>query len=295
MSHTLTIKAPAKINLTLDVTGKRPDGYHELCMIMQTIDLCDIVTIEWIDKEEICFSMNQELPDKIPAEKNLVWKAASLMKETYQIRGGFRIYLEKNIPAAAGLAGGSTDCAATLTGINQICKLGLDLETLCRLGVTLGADVPFCIQKGTMLSEGIGEILTPLPKLSPLWTLLIKPNLSVSTGYVYTHLNLDELSSHPDTSYMIDCITRKDHISLGKGLSNVLETVTIAKYPELAQIKQFFTEQGALGSLMSGSGSTIYGLYADETTAEIAYDNARKQYPGYHVILCQTKVPESCL
>ena len=161
-NSTITVAAPAKINLTLDVTGRRPNGYHDLVMIMQTIDLCDHITITRTPAPGITLTMNRELPDNCPMEKNLVWKAAALLQETYHITGGFRIYLEKNIPAAAGLAGGSSDCAATLLGINTWCGLDLSVDTLCELGVTLGADVPFCIRKGTMLSEGIGEILTEL-------------------------------------------------------------------------------------------------------------------------------------
>lgn len=290
--NSIKIKAPAKINLTLDVTGRRPNGYHDLRMIMQTIDLYDEITISKLNEDEIRLSMNKELPDKIPPEKNLVWKAASLMKENYNIAGGFSIYLEKNIPAAAGLAGGSSDCAATLLGINELCGLGLSLDELCELGVQLGADVPFCIRKGTMLSEGIGEILTPLPALSPLWTLLIKPDISVSTAYVYTHLNLPALTSHPDTEYMLDCISRRDDVALAKGLANVLETVTIPEYPVLAELKEFLLKEGAIGSLMSGSGPTTYGLFQDEILARMALKKAQEKYPDYDIVLCQTRLPE---
>lgn len=292
MSDTLKIKAPAKINLTLDVTGRRPNGYHDLRMIMQTIDIYDEILISRIPANEIHLSMNRELPDKIPPEKNLVWRAADLMIQRYAIAGGFDIFLEKNIPAAAGLAGGSSDCAATLIAINQLCQLNLTVEQLCELGVSLGADVPFCIQKGTMLSEGIGEILTRLPDLTPLWVLLIKPDISVSTGYVYTHLDLDNLTSHPDTEYMLDCISRRDVAGLAKGLSNVLETVTIPEYPVLAELKQFFLDERAAGSLMSGSGPTTYGLYQDEILARMALKKALARYPDYNIMLCQTKLPD---
>ena len=291
MNKTLKIKAPAKINLTLDVTGCRPNGYHDLRMIMQTIDLYDELAITLIPEGEIRLSMDRELPDKIPLEKNLVWKAAELIRKEYHISQGFSIELKKNIPAAAGLAGGSSDCAAALLGINELCGLGLTMEQLCELGVTLGADVPFCIQKGTMLSEGIGEILTRLPNLSPLWVLLIKPDISVSTGYVYTHLDLDNLTSHPDTDYMLDCITRHDDAGLGRGLANVLETVTVPEYPILAQLKQFFLANGAIGSLMSGSGPTTYGLFQDEILARMALKKGLDLYPDYDVILCQAKLP----
>ena len=203
-------KTPAKINLTLDVTGKLENGYHTLSMIMQSIDVCDELSFEKTADETILFSMNKELPDKIPAEKNLVYKAAKLMKDTFKIDGGFKIHLTKNIPAAAGLAGGSSDCAATLIGINELCGLGLDIEKLCEIGVKLGADVPFCIRKGTMLAEGIGEILTPLTSLTGIPVLLIKPNISISTPYVYKHLKLNELDYHPDNKAVISYIKDKN-------------------------------------------------------------------------------------
>ena len=196
MGNILIKKTPAKINLTLDVTGKLENGYHTLSMIMQSIDVCD----------ELSFEKTADLPDKIPAEKNLVYKAAKLMKDTFKIDGGFKIHLTKNIPAAAGLAGGSSDCAATLIGINELCGLGLDIEKLCEIGVKLGADVPFCIRKGTMLAEGIGEILTPLTPLTGIPVLLIKPNISKSTPYVYTHLKLNKLDYHPDNKAVISYI-----------------------------------------------------------------------------------------
>lgn len=291
MQETITIKAPAKINLTLDVTGRRPNGYHDLRMIMQTVDLCDELTITKTDEEGIFLTMDTELPDHCPPEKNLVWQAAGLITRHCQIPGGFSIHLNKNIPAAAGLAGGSSDCAATLLGINALCKLGLSEETLCSLGVQLGADVPFCICRGTMLSEGIGEILTRLPDLNPLWVLLIKPDISVSTGHVYTHLNLEGLSTHPDTEKMLDCIRRRDDAALGRGLSNVLETVTIPEHPILAELKEFFLSHGAIGALMSGSGPTTYGLFQDEILARMTLKKAKETYPAFDVILCQTKVP----
>lgn len=292
MPNLITVKAPAKINLTLDVTGRRPNGYHDLQMIMQTIDIYDEITIVPTGSLDIKLTMNKELPDKIPPEKNLVYKAAALMQKKYSIPYGFDIHLTKNIPAAAGLAGGSTDCAATLAAINKLYDLTLTTEELCELGVTLGADVPFCIRKGTMLSEGIGEILTPLDELPPLWTLLIKPDISVSTGYVYNHLDLEHLSYHPDTMKVMDAISRKDMVTMAQNLSNVLETVTIPKYPVIGEIKEFFLQNGAIGALMSGSGPTTYGLFQDEILARFALQSAQEKYSGYDIILCQTKIPE---
>lgn len=292
MLNKVIIKAPAKINLTLDVVGERPNGYHDLRMIMQTIDVYDELSIMHTGSQEIELTMNRELPDRIPPEKNLVYKAAKLMQQQYQLPYGFQIHLNKNIPAAAGLAGGSADCAATLLGINRLCGLSLDKEQLCELGVTLGADVPFCIKQGTMLSEGIGEILTPLPDLPPLWALLIKPDFPICTAEAYQKLQWKRLASHPDTARAVDAISRRDVITLAQTLSNVLESVAFREYPELADIKDFFLQNGAIGSLMSGSGPTTYGLYQDEILARIAYKTAKEKYPAYEVILCQTKLPE---
>lgn len=288
MGNILIKKTPAKINLTLDVTGKLENGYHTLSMIMQSIDVCDELSFEKTADETILFSMNKELPDKIPAEKNLVYKAAKLMKDTFKIAGGFKIHLTKNIPAAAGLAGGSSDCAATLIGINELCGLGLDIEKLCEIGVKLGADVPFCIRKGTMLAEGIGEILTPLTPLTGIPVLLIKPNISISTPYVYKHLKLNELDYHPDNKAVISYIKDKNIKKIAASLSNVLETVTIPENPIIAELKRYLTEIGAIGSLMSGSGPTTFGIFKNMETAKKAYEKAKVDYPDFDVVLCRT-------
>lgn len=288
MGNILIKKTPAKINLTLDVTGKLENGYHTLSMIMQSIDICDELSFEKTADETILFSMNKELPDKIPAEKNLVYKAAKLMKDTFKIDGGFKIHLTKNIPAAAGLAGGSSDCAATLIGINELCGLGLDIEKLCEIGVKLGADVPFCIRKGTMLAEGIGEILTPLTPLTGIPVLLIKPNISISTPYVYKHLKLNELDYHPDNKAVISYIKDKNIKKIAASLSNVLETVTIPENPIIAELKRYLTEIGAIGSLMSGSGPTTFGIFKNMETAKKAYEKAKVDYPDFDVVLCRT-------
>lgn len=288
MGNILIKKTPAKINLTLDVTGKLENGYHTLSMIMQSIDVCDELSFEKTADETILFSMNKELPDKIPAEKNLVYKAAKLMKDTFKIDGGFKIHLTKNIPAAAGLAGGSSDCAATLIGINELCGLGLDIEKLCEIGVKLGADVPFCIRKGTMLAEGIGEILTPLTPLTGIPVLLIKPNISISTPYVYKHLKLNKLDYHPDNKAVISYIKDKNIKKIAASLSNVLETVTIPENPIIAELKRYLTEIGAIGSLMSGSGPTTFGIFKNMETAKKAYEKAKADYPDFDVVLCRT-------
>lgn len=288
MGNILIKKTPAKINLTLDVTGKLENGYHTLSMIMQSIDVCDELSFEKTADETILFSMNKDLPDKIPAEKNLVYKAAKLMKDTFKIDGGFKIHLTKNIPAAAGLAGGSSDCAATLIGINELCGLGLDIEKLCEIGVKLGADVPFCIRKGTMLAEGIGEILTPLTPLTGIPVLLIKPNISISTPYVYKHLKLNKLDYHPDNKAVISYIKDNNIKKIAASLSNVLETVTIPENPIIAELKRYLTESGAIGSLMSGSGPTTFGIFENMETAKKAYEKAKADYPDFDVVLCRT-------
>lgn len=288
MGNILIKKTPAKINLTLDVTGKLENGYHTLSMIMQSIDVCDELSFEKTADETILFSMNKDLPDKIPAEKNLVYKAAKLMKDTFKIDGGFKIHLTKNIPAAAGLAGGSSDCAATLIGINELCGLGLDIEKLCEIGVKLGADVPFCIRKGTMLAEGIGEILTPFAPLTGIPVLLIKPNISISTPYVYKHLKLNELDYHPDNKAVISYIKDNNIKKIAASLSNVLETVTIPENPIIAELKHYLTENGAIGSLMSGSGPTTFGIFENMETAKKAYEKAKADFPDFDVVLCQT-------
>lgn len=292
--NTLSIKTPAKINLTLDVTGKRPDGYHKLKMIMQTISIYDELSISLIphnnSKDPVVLKMDKELPDKIPPEKNIVHKAAMLMKEKFKINMDFDICLNKNIPAAAGLAGGSSDCAAALIAINRLCCLGLTEEELCSLGVTLGADVPYCIKKGTMLSEGIGEILTPLTPLKPVWLVLIKPDISVSTAYVYKHLNITGLTAHPDTDRMIKAIENNDIPCIASCLCNVLETVTIPEYPIIKDIKTFLTDNGASGALMSGSGPSVFGIFTDKDKAAATCQKAlnNRQYANYDIILCHT-------
>ncbi len=289
--NTIKIKAPAKINLTLDVTGRRNDGYHNLEMVIQTISVYDELEISILPEnpeKPIIFNMDKELPDKIPPEKNLVYKAASVMKEKYNIKNSFNIFLKKNIPAAAGLAGGSTDCAATLTAINRLCQLGLTDEELCQTGVSLGADVPYCIKKGTMLSQGIGDILSPLPVLGQIWIVLINPGISVSTAYVYKQLELDKFPCHPGTDKMIKAIQDNNIQHIASCLFNVMETVTIKEYPVLDEIKKYLSDNGAEGALMSGSGPTIFGIFENEDKAKAAYHKAKKVYSNFNIILCHT-------
>lgn len=273
MNH-IKIKAYAKINLGLDVIRKREDGYHEVRMIMQSIGLFDTVSVKLNTHNKIILTTNLTyLPTD---ENNLVYKAARLIKDQFKITSGIDIYLKKTIPVAAGLAGGSSDCAATLKGLNELFQLGLTTEELMKLGVTLGADVPFCILQGTALSEGIGEILTPLSAIPPCHVLIVKPDMHVSTKFVYEHLNINTLPSHPDIDGIISAISNQNIKEISLRLENVLETVTIKKFPVIEQIKQHMLSAGALGALMSGSGPTVFGLFQDIDSAKKAYNLCKK-------------------
>ena len=248
----IILKAYAKINLGLDVLRKREDGYHDVRMIMQSVGLYDKLTLKKIPKDEILLSSNVgSLPNN---EKNLVYKAISLIKKECGITGGVKADLEKRIPMAAGMAGGSTDAAAALIGMNKLFDLGLSQEKLMELGVKIGADVPYCIMGGTALSEGIGEILTPLAPMPHCYILIAKPRISVSTRFVYENLEADKLAYHPDIDGMIEAIHADDLKGVADRLSNVLETVTEKKYPIIGQIKAAMIE-------------TVFGIYADKDTA----------------------------
>ena len=264
----VVLKSYGKINLGLDVLRKRPDGYHEVRMIMQTVGLYDMLTMKKKKKDEIFMECN--LPFLPVDERNLVHKAVSLMKETYRISEGVEISLNKKIPVAAGMAGGSSNCAAALKGMNQLFDLGLSIDELCNLGVKLGADVPYCIWGGTALAEGIGEKLTRISSMPQCSILIAKPSISVSTAFVYKNLKLGQLDHHPDIDGMIVDLDEKNLEGICEKLENVLETVTIPEYPVIEQIKQFLTEHGAMGALMSGSGPTIFGIYKDKKIAREA-------------------------
>lgn len=273
MNH-IVRKAYGKINLGLDVIRKREDGYHEVRMIMQTVGLYDLLKMRKIAEDRITMHCNLSF---LPVdERNLVYRAVKIMKETYGLRGGIEIDLQKRIPVAAGMAGGSTDCAAALHGMNELFHLGLSKEKLCEIGVTLGADVPYCIWGGTALSEGIGEKLTKIAPMPDCKILIVKPGISVSTGFVYQNLRLSEFSSHPDIDGMITCLEQKDLKGICDRLENVLETVTIGEYPIIKKIKDHLRKQGAMGVLMSGSGPTIFGIFSDTSAAEAALESLRE-------------------
>ena len=265
----LTMEAPAKINLGLDVLRRRPDGYHDLRMVMQTISLKDELVLTKTEEPGIFLTVESEREGELPADnKNLAYRAAALLLREFPQPGGVRIQLKKRIPIAAGLAGGSTDAAATLLGMNRLFDLGLSLPELQKRGVTLGADIPYCLMKGTALAEGIGERLTRLPKAPACHVLLAKPDVSVSTAWVYQNLHLTEDTVHPDIDEMTRCLAEGNLTKLCACLGNVLETVTIPAYPVIARIKAQMREAGARGALMSGSGPTVFGLFDSREKAE---------------------------
>lgn len=270
----LRLKAYGKINLALDVLGKRQDGYHEVRMIMQTIHLFDRLQIARNTSGNITMSTN--LPFLPTNENNLVYKAAKLLKDEFQIKDGIDVKLYKHIPVAAGMAGGSTDAAAVLYGMNRMFGLGLSREDMMQRGVKLGADVPYCVMRGTALAEGIGEKLTALPPMVKCPILIAKPQISVSTKFVYENLKLNKETPHPDIDRLVSDIKAKDLHAIAADMGNVLETVTIPNYPIIAEIKEHMMEHGAINSMMSGSGPTVFGLFENEDAAAAAYDAMRE-------------------
>lgn len=260
--NTIQMKAFGKVNLGLDVVRRRADGYHEVRMIMQTVQLFDKVSIEKRSKAGIRIKTN--LPFLPVNANNIAYKAAKMLMDEFGIQAGVAIDIEKHIPVAAGMAGGSTDGAAVLYGINRLFNLGLSKRQLMERGVKLGADVPYCILRGTVLSEGIGEILTPVKALPDCHILIAKPPVSVSTKYVYEHLKLDDSIRHPDIDGMVTALKNGDLSGVTSRMGNVLESVTAVKHPEIEAIKQTMIREGALGALMSGSGPTVFGIFDDK-------------------------------
>lgn len=270
----ITLRAMAKINLGLDVIRRREDGYHEVRMIMQTVNLYDELSFERLGEDELRLRTNL---DFLPVDdNNLIIRTARMLKEEFGIRDGLSVKLTKNIPVAAGMAGGSTDAAAVFTAMNEMFGLGLDTAKLQKRAVAIGADVPYCIQGGTALSEGIGEILTPLPDAPDCSVVVAKPTVHVSTAFVYRNLNLKALERHPDIDGMLESIRRQDLQGMALRLENVLETVTMPKYPVIGRIKEFLAARGALGVLMSGSGPTVFALFEKKEEAGPACDELKK-------------------
>ena len=274
MTNVIHVKALAKINLGLDVTGIREDGYHLVRMIMQTIDLFDWVTIRKCSEDGIRLTTNLNfLPTD---EHNIAYQAAALLKKDYPLIGGIELRIHKCIPVAAGMAGGSTNAAAVLYGMNKLFRLGIPMHRLMEYGLQLGADVPYCLLRGTALAEGIGEKLTRLDAMPECAILIAKPPVSVSTKLVYQSLDALEEPEHPPIDLQIADLKSQDLQELSKHMGNVLETVTIPMHPEIAQIKEMMTECGAISSMMSGSGPTVFGIFENESQAYEAKNVIRK-------------------
>lgn len=264
----ITIHAYAKINLSLDVLNRRPDNYHTVRMVMQSLSLRDTLTFRKKNTTGITLSAQnaQCYPDITWDENNLIYKAAKLWFDTYPSKHGVHITIEKQIPSAAGLAGGSSDAAATLKGLNLLFAQNVSFEELKKLGKQLGADVPYCIELGTVLAEGIGEILTPLPPAPSLYCTLVKPDQQISTKYIYEHLDLNN-SKHPDTDAMLYALEAKTIPALCQNLDNILEPVALTLCPEITKLEDKLMELGAVGACMSGSGPTVFGLFIDGNQA----------------------------
>ena len=265
----ISLKALAKINLGLDVVRRREDGYHEVRMVMQTINLYDRLDI--VKKKEPGISIKTNISFLPVNENNLIYKAGKLLMDEFGIKEGVSVKLNKRIPIAAGMAGGSTDAAAMMYGINKLFDLGLSRKALMERGVKIGADVPYCIMRGTALAEGIGEELTQLSPMVRCPILIAKPSISVSTKFVYQNLKLDENTVHPDIDKLVEDIKKKNLGKIASDMGNVLETVTIPNYPVIAEIKERMLQSGAVNSMMSGSGPTVFGIFDDEETARKAY------------------------
>ena len=270
----ISLKALAKINLGIDVVRRRDDGYPEVRMIMQTINRFDRLEIKKIKESAIKIHTNLFF---LPVnENNLVYKAAKLLIDEFGIQEGVSVGLTKKIPVAAGMAGGSTDAAAMLFGMNRLFGLGLSKKQLMERGVKIGADVPYCIMRGTALAEGIGDKLSPLPAMVKCPVLIAKPQISVSTKFVYQNLKLDDKTVHPDIDRLIEDIRNKDLKAVSDHMGNVLESVTIPNYPVISQIKEQMMDSGAVGSMMSGSGPTVFGLFDDSRTAQLAFGKIKR-------------------
>lgn len=264
----IELKALGKINLGLDVLGRRENGYHDVRMVMQTVYLYDQITIKKRRRSGIGIETNlYYLPVN---ENNLAYRAAKLLMDEFRIEDGISIRLNKHIPVAAGMAGGSSNAAAVLFGMNRIFGLGLTMEELMKRGVTLGADVPYCIMRGTVLAEGIGEVLTPLAPMPKCFVLLAKPPVAVSTKLVYEKLDSQEIEKHPDIDGIIEGLEQQNLAKITASMGNVLERVTALEYPVIDKIKNTMKTAGALNAMMSGSGPTVFGIFEDKNRARAA-------------------------
>ena len=264
----MRLRALAKINLGLDILRKREDGYHEVRMIMQTIQMYDVLEMRKVKKPGISLSVNYPY---IPSdERNLVYKAAKLLMDEFQVKEGVEIRLEKFIPVAAGMAGGSSDAAAALVGVNRLFKLGLSEKDLMERAVNIGADVPYCVMRGTALAEGIGEKLTRIAQVPDCFVLIGTPGINVSTKAAYESLQLDQIQTHPDIDGMIRDIESGDLRAMTEKMENVFEPGIIGRYPVIGEIKALMEEHGALKAMMSGSGPTVFGIFDDRKKMEEA-------------------------
>lgn len=265
----------AKVNLTLDVLGKRENGYHDVKMIMQTVNLFDLIVV---DKEKSGITLKTNIKSLPNGEKNIAWRAAEVFFEHTGIVGGAKILIHKNIPIAAGLAGGSGNAAAVLCALDKLYGTNLSDEELCKIGLSLGADVPYCILGGTQLAEGIGEILTELKPLPKTTFLLVKPNINISTADIYKAIDSSGELSHPNTEKAIEAIEKGDVSAVAKELSNVMESVTAVDCPTICEIKEEMLKMGAVGAQMSGSGPTVFAIFDDYSRARKATENMSKKY-----------------
>ena len=273
MKDTAQLKALAKINLGLDVIGRRENGYHDVRMVMQTIYLYDDVTIRKTENPGIVVKTNLSF---LPVnDDNIAYKAARMLIDEFGIESGVEITLEKHIPVAAGLAGGSSNAAAVLVGMNRIFDLKLSQKDMMERGVKLGADVPYCVMRGTVLAEGIGEVLTPLPPMPKCYILIAKPGINVSTKVVYEKLDSKPIENHPDIDAIIEGLEQSDVYKVAESLGNVLEAVTIEDYPIIEDIKDAMKEAGALNAMMSGSGPTVFGIFDDKKIAKEAKEKIK--------------------
>ncbi len=286
--NSIKLKSRAKINLSIDVLGKRQDGYHLVEMIMQTIDLYDLIEINEKDNDQITIKSTS---DEIPLDcNNLVYKAANLIKKTFNINKGVEIHIKKNIPVAAGMAGGSSNAAAVLVGLNKLWNLDLSNQQLEEIGLKLGADVPFCINGGAVLASGIGEELTPIKGLTKdVCILVCKPDLFVSTKEVYECIDSKDIDKRPNNKFLIECLKNEDTRQLAENMFNVLEGVTVDKHPVIQQIKDIMTNNRALGAMMSGSGPTVFGLYENREDAVKCKAILEKQFKQTFVVACEEK------
>ena len=282
----MKLRALAKINLGLDVTGKREDGYHEVRMVMQTIQMYDQLEIK--ESKELGIRLTTNLPFLPCNDGNLVYKAAKLLMDEFDIRQGVDMNLTKFIPVAAGMAGGSSDAAAALVGINRMFQLGLTKRQLMERGMQIGADVPYCVMRGTALAEGIGEKLTRITQVPDCFVLIGKPGINVSTKAAYESLQLDKISSHPDIDGMIGDIERGDLLAMTQKMGNVFEPGIIEKYPVIGEIKALMESHGALKAMMSGSGPTVFGIFPDEQTALNCKEYLKRQGDARQVYITET-------